>query len=137
MEAWLSYEDATRFLIDKCRLEFGLKAVEGKQEIEGHRSGTKWEIEGKGIREGDTRFFIIECRRYTTSRLEQEALGHSRYSANTLIPFTSMRALLDVANPSSSSVQRGGRSRICSPMLLSVSASYPTSEWWRRLRETQ
>lgn len=74
METWQNYEEIALFLIDKFRLEFGLEFVEGKQMIEGLRSGTKWEIEGKGIRDGTTGIVIIECRRYTTSRLDQESL---------------------------------------------------------------
>jgi hypothetical protein len=48
--------------------EFGLNFVEGKQRIQGLRSGTAWEIDA----EGDQRFFIVECRRYTTSKQNQE-----------------------------------------------------------------
>lgn len=79
METWRSYEDVARFLIAKFGDKFGLKTVEGKQVIEGLRSGTAWEIEGKGVREGDSGFVIIECRRYTTSRLVQESLGGLAY----------------------------------------------------------
>jgi hypothetical protein len=66
-------------LIDKFRDEFGLDAVEGKQRIRGLCSGTGWEIEAKGVREGRVGFIVIECRRYTTSRLDQESVGGLAY----------------------------------------------------------
>jgi hypothetical protein len=77
--AWRTYEEVAAFLLDKFGHEFGLKTVEGKQLIDGLRSGTPWEIEGKGIREGDSGFVIIECRRYTTSRQNQEKTGALAY----------------------------------------------------------
>jgi hypothetical protein len=59
--------------------EFGLEYVERKQEIQGGRSGTTWEIDGKGVRQGSGGFIIIECRCYTTSRQNQEKVGALAY----------------------------------------------------------
>src|SRR5262249_51778893 len=79
MSAWKSYEDVARFLLDRFAEEFGLKSVEGKQEVEGLRSGTTWEIDAKGIREMNSGFVIIECRRHTTSPQKQEHLAALAY----------------------------------------------------------
>jgi hypothetical protein len=38
----------------------GLERVEGKQKLVGNRSGTQWEVEGKGVKLGDEGFVIIE-----------------------------------------------------------------------------
>ncbi|MFD2272064.1 restriction endonuclease [Undibacterium arcticum] len=52
----------------------GLSAVEAKQSIPG-LSGAEWELDAKGIQSGSEAFVIVECRRYTTSRIKQEAVG--------------------------------------------------------------
>ena len=70
MKSWESYEEVARHILHQCSKEFGLSDVEGKQVLPGE-SGTKWEIEGKGIKENDTGFVIIECRRYTKDRIKQ------------------------------------------------------------------
>lgn len=66
---WKTYEEVASYLLDRFAHKFDLVKVEGKQVIEGRRSGTKWEIDAKGIREGNEGFVIVECRRYTKSNL--------------------------------------------------------------------
>jgi len=78
-KAWESYEEVAAYLLEQNAHEFGLKRVERKQKIPGHRSGACYEIDAKGIREGNERFIIIECRRYTTSKQNQENLGGLAY----------------------------------------------------------
>ncbi len=67
------------FLLNQFASEFELKRVEGKQNVVGQRSGTNWEIDAKGVRQGDDGFLIIECRRYTTSKQNQEKIGALAY----------------------------------------------------------
>src|SRR5260221_13330074 len=69
-QQWESYEQIVHFLLNQFAEKFGLGCVEGKQFIVG-RSGTTWEIDAKGICEGGADFLLIECRRYTNSRLNQ------------------------------------------------------------------
>jgi len=76
---WENYEEVARYLLDKFADEFGLEKVEGKQKIDGLRSGTKHEIDAKGVKEGNQGFVIIECRRYTKSKQNQEKLGALAY----------------------------------------------------------
>ena len=64
---WQSYEEVATYLLNQFASEFGLSKVEGKQSVLGLRSQTNWEIDAKGIREGNEGFVIIECRRYETS----------------------------------------------------------------------
>ncbi len=73
-EPWRIYEDTARILLTRFRQELGLGKVEPKQNIAG-RSGTSWEIDAKGVREGDGAIILIECRRYPSRRLNQEALA--------------------------------------------------------------
>ena len=76
---WENYEEVSVYLLSQLKKEFGLSNVEGKQKIPGHRSGTNWEIDAKGINENGEGFIIIECRRYTTSKQNQEKLGSLAY----------------------------------------------------------
>jgi hypothetical protein len=64
-------------LLNRFAKEFGFKFVEGKQKIQG--SATTWEIDAKGVA-GDEGFFIVECRRHTTSRQSQKDLGALAFS---------------------------------------------------------
>lgn len=78
-KAWESYEEVAVYLLEQFANEFGLERVEGKQGISGNLSGTPWKIDGKGFRQGDTGFVIVECRRYTTSKQNQEKIGALAY----------------------------------------------------------
>ncbi len=79
MVKWETYEQVATYLLNEFAKEFGLDRVEGKQEVHGQRSGTAWEIDGKGVKLGDAGFVIVECRRYTTSRQNQERVGALAY----------------------------------------------------------
>ncbi|WP_166831390.1 hypothetical protein [Thalassoroseus pseudoceratinae] len=79
MKKWETYEEVAAYLLDQFASAFGLSRVEGKQDIEGQRSGTKWQIDGKGVRSGDEGFMIVECRRFTTSKQNQERIGALAY----------------------------------------------------------
>ena len=79
MAQWESYEEVATFLLNQFASEFKLERVEGKQKVAGQRSGTNWEIDAKGVRQGDDGFLIIECRRYTTSKQNQEKVGALAY----------------------------------------------------------
>jgi len=71
-KTWESYEQVAVFLLDRMAEKFDLRLVEGKHKVEGHRSGTIYEIDGKGVAANGGGFIILECRRYTASRLKQE-----------------------------------------------------------------
>lgn len=73
-----TYEQVALFLLNQFAEHFGLNRVEGKQILPG-RSGTNWKIDGKGLKMGNEGFIIVECRRYTTSRPNQESLGGIAY----------------------------------------------------------
>lgn len=76
---WRTYEEVAIYLLNEFAKEFGLEEVEGKQKLKGIASGTEWEIEAKGIAEDEEKFIIVECRRYTTSKLNQESIGALAY----------------------------------------------------------
>ena len=79
LQGWQSYEQVAVEIMNKIAALLGLKRVEGKQSVYGSRSGTPWEIDGKGVKVGDEGFVIIECRRYSTSRQKQEQVGALAY----------------------------------------------------------
>jgi hypothetical protein len=79
MPQWETYEEVATYLLDQFAQVFGLERVEGKQNIDGLRSGTSWEIDAKGYCQNHTGFIIIECRRFTTSRQSQERVGALAY----------------------------------------------------------
>jgi hypothetical protein len=76
---WKTYEEVAAHLLDIFAKHFGLSRVEGKQSVYGVRSGTDWTIDAKGISNGNETFVIIECRRHTTSKQDQEQLGSLAY----------------------------------------------------------
>lgn len=75
---WEDYEEVARYVLQQIGKRFGLADVEGKQKIAGKLSGTEWEIDAKGVRDGDAAIVLVECRRYK-SRLSQEALAAVAY----------------------------------------------------------
>src|SRR5688572_14100097 len=77
--AFETYEQVAAFLLQRMRTRLGLERVEGSSTLQGSRSGTRWNIDAKGVLEGNEGFIIIECRRHTTSRPKQEDLGALAY----------------------------------------------------------
>lgn len=76
---WRTYEEVAAYLIGRFAEHFGLVGAEDKQSIGGLRSGTDWTIDAKGVTSGAEAFVIIECRRHTTSREDQEQLAALAY----------------------------------------------------------
>jgi len=76
---WRTYEEVAAYLLNDFAEHFGLLRVEGKQSVPGLRSGTHWTIDAKGISRGAEAFVIIECRRHTASKEDQEQLGGLAY----------------------------------------------------------
>lgn len=70
-----TYEEVAAEILGRLRQELGLSSIAGKQSVPGHLSGTQWELDAKGVKEGSDAFVIVECRRYTTSRIKQEAVA--------------------------------------------------------------
>lgn len=79
MKKWESYEEVATYLLDRFAAEFGLDHFESKQKVLGQRSGTEWEIDAKGVRDGNEGFIIVECRRHTSSKQSQEKIGALAY----------------------------------------------------------
>jgi len=76
---WKTYEEVAQHLLNEFSEKFEMSKFEGKQSVKGLKSGTKWEIDAKGVKEGSDIFLIVECRRYTTSRQSQEKIGALAY----------------------------------------------------------
>lgn len=76
--AWETYEQVAGYLLDTLAGKFGLERVEGRQKLLG-KSGMNWTIDAKGVRVGGGGIVVIECRRYTTSRIKAEDMGALAY----------------------------------------------------------
>jgi len=76
---WTTYEEVARYLLDRFATEFGLSRVEPKQVLAGQRSGTNWEVDAKGVNDGDGTFVLVECRRHTTQGQKQEQIAALSY----------------------------------------------------------
>lgn len=77
--AWKNYEEVAVYLLDQISSELDLERVEGKQDVYGSHSLANWEIDGKGVNAEGEGFVIVECRRYTTSKQNQEKVAGLAY----------------------------------------------------------
>ena len=77
--SWETYEQVAAYVLNQIADRFNVDRFEGKQSILGTRSRTTYEIDAKGIIENETAFMIVECRRYLSSRQNQEKLGALAY----------------------------------------------------------
>jgi hypothetical protein len=80
-EPWRCYEDVARVLLDRFREDFGLGRVERKQKVTG--KSRSWEIDAKGVREGDHAIVLVECRRRSRRPNAQEVAAFSYIIADT------------------------------------------------------
>lgn len=75
---WKKYEAASRQIIQSFCNEFGIASVQSETKLTG-KCGTEWSVEGTATLVKGEGFLILECRRYKTKRLNQEALGALAY----------------------------------------------------------
>jgi hypothetical protein len=73
-KTWQSYEVVAQYLLNQFAEHFKLGKVEGKHIVPGE-SGAEWEIDAKGIKSDGEGFIIVECRRHTRPRLNQESMA--------------------------------------------------------------
>lgn len=71
---WKRYEEAARQVLADIGQVAGIELVEGLQTLRG-KSGAKWTIDGKAVRESGKDFWVVEVRRHTTRGIEQEAVA--------------------------------------------------------------
>lgn len=76
---WKSYEDVAVYLLNQFSAEFGVAHVEPSQIVKGRRSKTIWKIDAKAFLAEGEEFLIVECRRHTTSKQNQEKLAGLAY----------------------------------------------------------
>lgn len=72
-EAWKRYEQVAIYILDELAAHFGISHAEGKQDVPGLRSGTVYEIDGKGISQNGEAFIVIECRCYNSKLKQKDA----------------------------------------------------------------
>lgn len=66
-------------MLEKIKKELKLQSIEGKQKLIGLDTGTEWEVDAKGVSEESEGIVLIECRRYTASRQNQERVAALAY----------------------------------------------------------
>jgi len=76
---WQSYEQVAGYLLDQFACEFGLGEVQGKQLVTGKHTSDVWEIDGKGVASDQATFIVVECRRYTSSRIKKKDVASLAY----------------------------------------------------------
>ena len=74
---WQCYEEVAQYLLNQFAEHFGIDCVEESQSIPG-QSGTNWVIDAKGVKDNETGFLIVECRRHNR-RIEQGYVGQVAY----------------------------------------------------------
>lgn len=75
---WERYEQVAEHLLAQFSEVFGLGRVEGKQIVRGQ--ATDWEIDAKAVKFGGEAFLVVECKRYTNSRMSQGPMGALAYA---------------------------------------------------------
>jgi hypothetical protein len=78
-KAWESYEKVAEHVLSELGLKLGVTDIRDKRSYPGKLSGTDWDIDVSALREGDQALIIVECRRLTSSRIKQEAMGAIAY----------------------------------------------------------
>lgn len=78
---WQIYEQVAGDLLERLSqaLELGFVKVAKKQKFMRTTSGTTWEIDRVGVAENGQKVVAIECRRYTKSKLSQNAIAALAY----------------------------------------------------------
>ena len=76
---WRKYEKVAIELLNHFASEFDMEYVEGSQCLKGKISNTDWNIDAKGVMNNKIGFIVIECRRYTKSKQNQEKIAGLAY----------------------------------------------------------
>lgn len=71
---WEKYEQVAQILLDRFAHEFGLSGFEPKQVIEGKIES--YEIDAKGVKEGDQVIILVECKHYKSSRITKKDVAY-------------------------------------------------------------
>ena len=74
------YKQLAAKLLRRIAHEFDLQSVERKQAVKGHRSGSKYIIDAKGITEGSKGFFVVECKHYKKSKGRSKKVDQGKVS---------------------------------------------------------
>jgi hypothetical protein len=70
-----TYEEVATYLLNRFRDHFALDRVEGKQPVPGRISGTSYTIDAKGVLVDGGGIMVVECRRHTTEKADQDEVG--------------------------------------------------------------
>jgi hypothetical protein len=76
---WETYEEIAAYLLNQFAQEFGVAFFEGKQGVQGKRSGTTWEIDAKSVQTSNGGFMLVECKHWKEKQ-PQSIIGSLAYS---------------------------------------------------------
>ena len=78
-EKWETYEEVAAYLLSHFAREFGVEFFEGKQNVTGKLTRTTWEIDAKGIKNSDSGFLVVECKRWAKG-IPQSVVGNLAFA---------------------------------------------------------
>lgn len=73
-----TYEEVAAHVLNDIAKSFECSKFEGKQKIKGE-SGATWEVDAKGCMNCGNKIVIVECKRYTKSRIKQSVVASLAY----------------------------------------------------------
>lgn len=82
-QAWESFEDAFRAILEAHKEFFGLASVDAAPATAPAKSGYVYDIEVLGFARGDERLVLFECRRKKSRNLEPADAGELAYRIHT------------------------------------------------------
>jgi hypothetical protein len=82
-KSWRNYEELARCVVRHFSDQLGISEIEGKQRLVG-ATGTKWEIDAKGVTSEGTGFLVIECKQRSKKRLSQATVGALAFTVQDL-----------------------------------------------------
>jgi hypothetical protein len=78
-QTWRSYEELARHVLQHFADILGISEVEAKQRLAG-ASGTRWEVDAKGVMADGNGFLIVECKQRSGARLNQGTVGQLAFA---------------------------------------------------------
>lgn len=82
-KSWKTYEEVAQFILGELADHFELGRVEGMQSLSGS-TGTDWQLDAKGVSVNGEGIVLIECRRYTNSRIKQKDMASIAFQINDI-----------------------------------------------------
>lgn len=83
-KSWETYEQATAHILRRLSDRLRIESIEGKQKLKGRLTGARWEVDARAVDMASGTLVVVEARRHTRSRLNQEAIAAVAYRIQDL-----------------------------------------------------